>query len=236
LIIGSIETETAIFGYTASLSLILQKTYNKWIIYIYYMKMDGNIFRKELRTLGGTDMATQGFSVPKEVKKALNLEEGDELNVKIEKVEDEESESIRDKQEVMNVLRTASVTQIEEIIEMSKTNLEHVAYLPVIPKMEFEHHNEKTVTVGFLRGLGYFGLEDGSKLKEKLNEIEKRIDNHHQKSREGDDRLTDRAKHDRKIEWRTERDKLFGSLMAVKWLLGEDQPKISRIEKEGKEE
>lgn len=195
-------------------------------------------FTNTIRRIGGTkENPERGVNVPPRIVRDTELEQGDKVKITIEKVEGEESESIRDKQEVMNVLRTASVHKIEEIIEMSKTNLEHVAYLPVIPEMEFENHNEKSVLTGFLQGLGYFGLKDSSKLKEKLNEIEKRIDNHHQKSRYGDDRLTDRQKQDRKDEWNWERDKLFGSLMAVKWLLGEDQPKISRIEKlEGKEE
>lgn len=45
------------------------------------------VFQKRLRTLGGANMITKGFSVPKEIREEMGLEEGDMLKVTIEKDE-----------------------------------------------------------------------------------------------------------------------------------------------------
>jgi hypothetical protein len=48
------------------------------------------VFQKKLRTLGGADMVTKGFSVPHDIRKEMGLEEGDMLKITIEKEGKEE--------------------------------------------------------------------------------------------------------------------------------------------------
>jgi hypothetical protein len=180
-------------------------------------------YNKKIRRIAGTkDNPENGVSVPRWVTRETDFKQGERVKITMEKHGEEEVEDIRDKETLMEVLQVASTCGVDDLkrwFEYGETPLP-------IPETDNRDSKEKRMLRGFLAGISSHGLKDRPELKDALEKLNNRIDSHFKKRETWNDRVNDRERHDRKEEWEDERDGLYGNLIAVKWLLGEDKPKI----------